>query len=100
MIKKIVYIADDGCEFENETEALDHENEVKKIKTRKEKIITLNNGKEISRDEVIEYFDTLTKNPCKFCSFFDECVKLREHMRNYTSDTFVLCDVIKGINLK
>ena len=53
--------------------------------------IKLDSGVSVSRDDIIEYFKKLS---CDKCPFVRNCDKMKNRIRQSTTDTFTLCDVM------
>lgn len=88
MQEKIYYITEDGCKFENAIDAQEHESRITKEKENRNRIVKLDNGKELNRDDIIEFFN---KVRCNECPFDKECEKL---FHGFLTDT--ICSAIKG----
>lgn len=89
---KTTFTTKDGYVFEDEMEARKHEEHILKIEEDQKKVTKLSNGKLLTRNDIIEYFNL---QECKNCTMRAECDALYSHVRMKSTDTFVLCDVIK-----
>lgn len=87
MKTKKTYITEDGYTFDNEAAARLHEEEWKAKQLAKTNKI---NG--LTREDIINFFS----HGCGVCPFREECDNMYNRVRCSTTDTFVLCDVIKG----
>lgn len=77
----------DGKVFDTEEEAKKHEAELKACVTS----IQLPNGKRLDKDDIKEFFH---QSKCDDCPFMVECQNMRDEIRQHTTRTFSLCDVI------
>lgn len=84
MQEKIYYITEDGYKFENAIDAQEHESKI----TKEKRIVKLDNGKELTHDDIVEFFNKLR---CNECPFNKECEKL---FHTFLSDT--ICATLKG----
>ncbi len=81
------YRTADGNVYNTEEDAKKHEAELKACVT----LIQLPNGKRLDKDDIKEFF-----NQCKCydCPFMVECQNMKDKIREYTTNTFTLCDII------
>lgn len=89
---KTTYTTKDGWIFDNEIEAREHEEKLIRIEENRKRVTKLSSGIELTHDDIIEYF---SKQSCKGCPMRAECDMLYDQVRMKSTDTFVLCDVIK-----
>lgn len=81
MKEKTLYVTEDGMEFENVLEAQEHEDKITKEKMNRNRIIKLDNGKKLSHDEIVEFFN---KSACSECPFCKECDVLYQRYKTVT----------------
>lgn len=93
MTTKEIYIACDGREFDSEVECTQYELELTKDEENKKKVFTLKNGKELTGDDIREFFRAIR---CNDCLLSKECRAMENKIRMSTTDTFGLCDAILG----
>lgn len=81
MEERKYYITVDGKKFENAIEAMEHEDKITKEKMNRNRIIKLDNGKKLSHDEIVEFFN---KSACSKCPFCKECDALYRRYKTVT----------------
>lgn len=80
------YRTADGKVFDTEEEAKKHE-----MKLNVNVTIQLPNGKVLDKDDIKRFFYL---SRCRNCSFMVECQNMKDRIRQHTTNTFGLCDVI------
>ncbi len=81
------YKTADGKVFNTEDEAKNHEAELKLSNV----TIQLPNGKVLDKEDIKGFF---CRCRCNNCPFMVECQNMKDEIREHTTDTFGLCDVI------
>ena len=93
MKKKEIYVAFDGTEFDTEKECQNYEEENNKNTINENRLVYLESGKSLTKDEVKEFFKKIS---CSECPFSKECRAMEQRIRRSTTDTFCLCNTILG----
>jgi hypothetical protein len=86
------YVTEDGTEFDELENAKEHEKNLK-ARTR---LIEINNGKILSKEDILNYFERVYSDGCKKCPFKPECDNVYQATRRHSTDTFVLCSAIEN----
>lgn len=93
MEEKKYYITEDGRMFEDALRAKKHEDEITNEKMNRNRIIKLDNGKELGHDDIVEFFSKVRCSDCPFCK---ECHDMFHKLRETSTNTFNLCNAIQN----
>lgn len=83
------YVTEDEEEFDDIEKARSHEYDLE----RRKRLIDVD-GKKLSKENILEYFEKVKTDGCEICPLRKECDEMYHEMRKHTKDTFSLCDVI------